>query len=959
MRATLDAVRDQPSPSIEFVVVSYGDPRSAGRAAAGDDTRVRFREAEDLASARARGVQAARGTHVIVASPGDRYPRAALADLVPALARDEALLLATEAGEPDRADLLSRPDFARLPFLGRLVVPREQLLAALGGSRVTDDPDGLRIALDVLDAGVTLTPYRAWFDGRLAERGPFQVRADPLARLEAHVARDRDTLVALVERPAARVQRAVGALAELRPFLAAAEAATADQRELLREQAGSLAALAADQLESVDVLTRILAELAAAGDYDGLVDLVASREFADGFGTRVVDGAVVAQLADPQLTGREPLRVLTEHETPLRAQLRRLRVIDDELVLEVLAGVRLVDTVEPRVEARLVDADRSVPARVTVTADAAVTRWLAGSEQDQDGGLLTLRVPVGALGPGLWRLDLDWADRGVRRSGTVDDLDRAGSAGRAAVPLTSSTTIAARARHGRVVLAVAAGQADGPASTLRKIEAVDGALRLTTSATVTGVRLEGNGHRVPATAGGAPGFWNLPLTDDPWSLGAAPLPTGAYRLVFDGAAVVPDPALVDLLPTDERTALHRVEVARGHGGIVVHLGPLLADDELGRRAQRRLQAEHLVERPLDPRLVYFQSFTGQWPGDHPLAIQQELFRRRPDLDVRWVVADSSATPPPGSRALLFRSREWHDVLARASYVVTNIELEKTATRRPGQQILQTFHGYPSKAMGLGLWKPRGLLPSQIERQLDHTSRTWNNLLTPDPEMDQYYRRDYAYDGRILALGYPRDDVLVGSALAELRAATRARLGIGEHQHAVLYAPTWRDDLATNFRAAEAVHHLDVEEAAAALGKDYVLLMRGHRFHAPRAGTGSRVVDVTGHPDINHLIAASDAAVLDYSSLRFDFAITGKPMVFLVPDLETYGSRTRGFLWDYRETAPGPLVATTAEVIGELRDLDRLGARWSADLVAFNARYNRLQDGRAAERVVEEFFGPLL
>jgi CDP-glycerol glycerophosphotransferase len=298
------------------------------------------------------------------------------------------------------------------------------------------------------------------------------------------------------------------------------------------------------------------------------------------------------------------------------------------------------------------------------------------------------------------------------------------------------------------------------------------------------------------------------------------------------------------------------------------------------------------------------------------------------------------------------------VLARAGHLVTNIELERWFRRRPGQQILQTFHGYPSKTMGLGLWRSRGLLPSHIEQQLDHTSRTWNALLTPDPEMDQYYRREYAYDGRILALGYPRDDVLVGPTRGEVREDTRHRLGIGPGQRAVLYAPTWRDDLATNFRAAEAVHHLDVEQAATALGSDYVLLLRGHRFHAHGARWGSRVVDVTAYPDVNDLILASDAAVLDYSSLRFDFALTGCPMVFLVPDLDDYGLRTRGFLWDFGETAPGPWVQDTAGVVAELGDLDALEQRWAEPLAEFNARYNALQDGQASARVVADFFADL-
>jgi len=192
----------------------------------------------------------------------------------------------------------------------------------------------------------------------------------------------------------------------------------------------------------------------------------------------------------------------------------------------------------------------------------------------------------------------------------------------------------------------------------------------------------------------------------------------------------------------------------------------------------------------------------------------------------------------------------------------------------------------------------------------------------------------------------------------VRVQARHRLGIGPGQRAVLYAPTWRDDLATNFRAAEAVHHLDVEQAAAMLGDDYVLLLRGHRFHGRETRWGSRILDVTSYPDVNHLILAADAAVLDYSSMRFDFALTGRPMVFLVPDLDDYGSRTRGFLWDFGETAPGPWVRDTAGVVAELRDLDGLAARSADALASFNARYNTLQDGHASARVVDEFFADL-
>ncbi len=332
---------------------------------------------------------------------------------------------------------------------------------------------------------------------------------------------------------------------------------------------------------------------------------------------------------------------------------------------------------------------------------------------------------------------------------------------------------------------------------------------------------------------------------------------------------------------------------------------------------------------------------------------------RPDgVRMLWGVADGSVPVPYGAEPVLLRSREWYDAMARAAWIVTNVELEPWFRRREGQQVLETYHGYPSKAMGLSQWRARDLTPTHVDQMLRRTSGAWNNLLTPIPEMDRYYRENYAFEGRIISRGYPRQDALVDETHEARRELTRERLGIAVHQTAILYAPTWRDDLATNFRRAQAVLHLDVEQAARDLGPDHVVLLRGHRFHEPVTGS-ARVLDVTSYPEINDLLLAADAAVLDYSSLRFDVALTGRPMVFLVPDLREYTEQTRGFLYPFTDSAPGPLLETTAEVVEALRDLPALEREWADRIADFNATYNPLADGHAADRVVAEFFAPLL
>jgi CDP-glycerol glycerophosphotransferase (TagB/SpsB family) len=391
----------------------------------------------------------------------------------------------------------------------------------------------------------------------------------------------------------------------------------------------------------------------------------------------------------------------------------------------------------------------------------------------------------------------------------------------------------------------------------------------------------------------------------------------------------------------------RLEVARSPGP--------LADDEAGPYAQQQLRRWYAEDHPIETDLAYFQSYTGQTATDSPLAIHHELRRLRPDIRTRWLVEHPGVPLPEGAEPVLWHSREWYRTLATARWIVTNIEQELWFRRKPGQEMLQTFHGAPGKAMGLGLWRSNGLTPRRIERLLDAGPRNWTGLLSPSPELTRHYREQFGYDGPVLDEGYPRDDVLVGPDAGEVRARARRALGIRDDQVAVLYAPTWRDRLATNYRRARMHDDFDPAAAAAALGDRYVILLRGHRFHRDRDAFGAGVLDVTAYPEVNDLILAADAAVLDYSSIRFDVALTPSPMVFCVPDLEDYAGG-RGFLYDYLDSAPGPRVATTEEVVACLRDLPALTAEYAEARRVFHERYNSHQDGHAAERVVRAFFG---
>ena len=81
---------------------------------------------------------------------------------------------------------------------------------------------------------------------------------------------------------------------------------------------------------------------------------------------------------------------------------------------------------------------------------------------------------------------------------------------------------------------------------------------------------------------------------------------------------------------------------------------------------------------------------------------------------------------------------------------------------------------------------------------------------------------------------------------------------------------------------------------------------------------------------------------------FDFAVTGRPMIFFTYDLEQYRDELRGFYFDFEAEAPGPLLATSDEVLAAIADLGTAGADQSAAYQAFVGQIlpaGRWQGGR--------------
>lgn len=348
--------------------------------------------------------------------------------------------------------------------------------------------------------------------------------------------------------------------------------------------------------------------------------------------------------------------------------------------------------------------------------------------------------------------------------------------------------------------------------------------------------------------------------------------------------------------------------------------------------------------------VFFESFQGKVIGDNPLDIYNELRRRRPDLEYIWTIGPETQAPE-GARGVRFASKEWLVALATSKYLVNNTNWPWYFRKVPGQVYLQTWHGTPLKRLGREI--PNNNLTKSYLDTMDREASYWDYLISPNPFCTEIFPGAFGYRGRIIETGYPRNDRL-SSASALDRALIRQRLGINNpNTRVVLYAPTWRDYKRSATGNWESVTFMDEDIE---LPPGFQMLYRGHtNTHAAhKTKVAGGAIDVTKYPDVTELYLAADILITDFSSVMFDFTVTGKPVLFLAPDLERYRAE-RGFYFDFEATAPGPILKTDSEVVAALARIDEISAEYSVKYRAWQQKFNSLEDGKAAARVVDIVF----
>ena len=352
---------------------------------------------------------------------------------------------------------------------------------------------------------------------------------------------------------------------------------------------------------------------------------------------------------------------------------------------------------------------------------------------------------------------------------------------------------------------------------------------------------------------------------------------------------------------------------------------VLLDQQHGLSADGNLIAlarELSDEETYGPLELYFAL-----DGNRRCALAQQLSER-----------DVAAVPVTRS------SMRYYQLLAGAKYLITDTSLPLAFVKRAGQVLWNTWHGTPLKTLGrregdegalIGNVQKSFMLADYISVSNEHSALRI---------VDDYMVRNLS-NATMLFADYPRNAPFSES----MPPATRAAF-ISENAHAYAYLPTFRFSPDTNTKAAA------IEEIRAHLAALDKRLEDGETLFVKLhpAIEGDLELDALHHIapipttlELYEFLALCDVLVTDYSSVMFDFAITGRKIVLFAFDEDRY-EQERGLYLPLNDL-PFPTVHNVDGLVHELRSPK------SYDDAAFIDTFAPYRSNRAAKHLCEHIF----
>ncbi len=356
----------------------------------------------------------------------------------------------------------------------------------------------------------------------------------------------------------------------------------------------------------------------------------------------------------------------------------------------------------------------------------------------------------------------------------------------------------------------------------------------------------------------------------------------------------------------------------------------------------------------------FVSFSGTSYSDNSKPLSEKLHELSPETEIVWLFKNpeekKTVVPEYVKCVAIDDKYEVMKLMATSKCIVNNCALMGFKKSKK-QFLIQLWHGdrsfkkilYDSSFVGDDFF-----LAESVDGFCDLA-------VSGSDYGDMQYRSAFKYNGEILTVGTPRDDVLLNYTEGMVKNIKKS-LNISEDKKIALYAPTLRRKNASD-KTPQPKQDIDLEKTLNKLGEltgdEWVFLVRSHPSVAGIGGVveNENLMEVSSYEDMADLLLVSDILITDFSSSAGDYALLHRPIVLFQSDYDEYVEKDRGFYFDMKDS-PYYIAKNQEELEQILTDMTPEAVTKNCDdiLKFYGTTETGISSEVIAKRMIDHMYG---
>lgn len=334
---------------------------------------------------------------------------------------------------------------------------------------------------------------------------------------------------------------------------------------------------------------------------------------------------------------------------------------------------------------------------------------------------------------------------------------------------------------------------------------------------------------------------------------------------------------------------------------------------------------HDLKKPLCENAILLESQHGRAMDGNIFALLQELALSKDYANYKlYLTAAKGKTKEyknqlkrlgMGKVKVLKRaSFAYFRILATAKYLINDNTFIYSFVKREGQIYLNTWHGTPLKTLGKKIKSEAHAIGNTQKNFLAADVLLYPNEFTMEHMVEDYMLSNIG-TGEIWLCGYPRNAIFFNRSKRE---QIREKYGLTDKK-VFAFLPTWRGTVGKVTGAAQVEQLLGyLAELDAEMPDDYVLYVKLHTVSNGKLSTDDfiHIRQIPEDCETYEFLNATDGLITDYSSVFFDYAVTGQKIILFTYDKEEYEA-ARGFYFPLSEL-PFPQAETAEELLSLMK-----------------------------------------